>query len=269
MRVKQLLIAAFLVCVTLVFSGCTALDPEKTIMVGASPTPHADILRACAPELEKEGYTLDVIEFNDYIQPNIAVATGELDANFFQHITFLQEFNEQQGANLTSATEVHFEPFGLYAGKTASLEGLSDGSTIAIPNDTTNEGRALALLEQAGLITLAEDAGLEATVLDIAENPKHLRIQEIEAAQLPLVLGDVDMAAINGNYALGAGLSPEEALVVEDDASAAAAAYANVLVVQAGHEGDPKIQALVHALTSPEVRTYIEETYHGGVVPLF
>lgn len=237
-------------------------------MVGASPTPHAEILRACEQELEAEGYKLDIIEFNDYIQPNIAVATGELDANFFQHITYLNEFNEQQGTNLQSAATIHFEPFGLYAGKITSIDNLSEGAVIALPNDTTNEGRALALLEQAGLITLRPGAGIHATVIDIQDNPRHLRFEEVEAAQLPLILRDVDMAAINGNYALSANLTPAQALVVEQDTSAAAKAYANVLAVLPENQDSPKIQALVRALTSDHVKQYIQETYSGGVVPL-
>lgn len=262
----------FTICLVFAFvmlTGCFASDPKITIMVGASSTPHAEILRAAKPILEKEGYMLDIIEFNDYIQPNIAVATEELDANFFQHVMYLDEFNEQQGTSLAVAAVVHFEPFGLYAGKTSSLDALLEGSTIALPNDTTNEGRALALLEQAGLIKLQEGVGLEATVLDIVENPRNLNFQEVEAAQLPLALHDVDIAAINGNYALGAGLTPQDALILESDEGVAAKVYANVLAVLPGHVEDAKIRALVQALQSSEVHKFIEETYQGAVVPLF
>ncbi|WP_165062253.1 MetQ/NlpA family ABC transporter substrate-binding protein [Adlercreutzia sp. ZJ154] len=248
-------------------SGATTAD--TTITVGASATPHAQILNAVADQLAEEGYTLSVVEYNDYVLPNTALESGELDANYFQHITYMNDFNAENGTHLVNAAGIHFEPFGLYAGKTASIDALADGATIAVPNDTTNEARALMLLEQEGLIKLKDNAGLAATVVDIAENPKNLKIQEVEAAQLPRVLGDVDMAAINGNYALEAGLNVSEAVATESDAGEAAKAYVNVVAVKEGTENSEKIQALVKALQSDTVKQYIENTYNGAVVALF
>ena len=244
-------------------------EGDNVITVGASPTPHAEILNAIADDLASEGYTLEVKEYNDYILPNTALQDGELDANYFQHITYLNDFNAENGTHLVDAAGIHFEPFGLYAGKTASIDALADGATIAVPNDTTNEARALLLLEQEGLIKLKEGAGLSATVVDIAENPKNLNIQEVEAAQLPRVLNDVDMAAINGNYALEAGLSVADAIATESDEGEAAKAYVNVIAVKEGTEDSDKIKALVKALQSDVVKAYIDDTYNGAVVALF
>ena len=240
-----------------------------TLKVGASPAPHAEILEVAKDLLAEEGITLEIVEFNDYIQPNLAVEDGSLDANYFQHITYMNEFNASDGTHLVSAAEVHYEPFGLYAGKTASLDELQDGAQIAVPNDTTNEARALLLLEQEGLITLAEGAGITATKADIAENPKNLEIVELEASQLPVRLADVDMAVINGNYAIDAGLKVADALAVESADGEAATAYVNVLTVKEGHENDPAIQALAKALCSQEVKDFIDETYDGAVVAVF
>ena len=240
-----------------------------TLKVGATPAPHAEILEVVKDLLADQGITLDIVEFNDYIQPNLAVEDGSLDANYFQHITYMNEFNVSDGTHLVSAAEVHYEPFGLYAGKTASLDELADGAQIAVPNDTTNEARALLLLEQEGLITLREGAGITATKADIEENPKNLEIVELEASQLPVRLADVDMAVINGNYALDAGLSVSDALAVESADGEAAQAYVNVLAVKEGRETDPAIQALAAALCSDEVKTYIEENYSGAVVAVF
>ena len=240
-----------------------------TLRVGATPAPHAEILEVVKDILAEQGITLDIVEFNDYIQPNLAVEDGSLDANYFQHITYMNEFNVSDGTHLVSAAEVHYEPFGLYAGKTASLDELADGAQIAVPNDTTNEARALLLLEQEGLITLREGAGITATKADIEENPKNLEIVELEASQLPVRLADVDMAVINGNYALDAGLSVSDALAVESADGEAAQAYVNVLAVKEGRETDPAIQALAAALCSDEVKTYIEENYSGAVVAVF
>ena len=247
----------------------TASLEGTTIKVGASPAPHAEILEVAKGLLAEQGITLDIVEFNDYIQPNTAVENEELDANYFQHITYMNEFNESDGTHLVSAAEIHYEPFGLYAGKTASIDELADGAQIAVPNDTTNEARALLLLQQEGLITLKEGAGITATKADIAENPKNLDIVELEASQLPVRLGDVDMAVINGNYAIDAGLKVSDALAVESADGEAAQAYVNVLAVKEGHENDPAIQALVEALKSDEVKTFMDETYEGAVVPMF
>ena len=240
-----------------------------TIKVGASPAPHAEILEVVKDILAEQGVTLEIVEFNDYIIPNTAVESGELDANYFQHITYMNEFNESDGTHLVSAAEVHYEPFGLYAGKTDSIDALADGAQIAVPNDTTNEARALLLLQQEGLITLKDGAGITATKADIAENPKNLDIVELEASQLPVRLADVDMAVINGNYAIDAGLKVADALAVESADGEAAKAYVNVLAVKEGNENDPAIQALADALCSDEVKTFMEETYGGAVVPVF
>ncbi len=250
-------------------SSADSSSDGTVIKVGASPTPHAEILNQINDALAEEGYTLEIVEYNDYVLPNTALENDEIDANYFQHITYLNDFNEENGTHLVDATGVHFEPFGLYAGKTASLDALADGATIAVPNDTTNEARALLLLEQEGLIKLNEGAGLTATVLDIAENPKNLTIQEVEAAQLPRILPDVDLAAINGNYALQSGLQVSDALAVEGSQSDAANAYVNVIAVKEGNELSEKTQALVKAITSDSVKAYIESTYNGAVVPLF
>ena len=245
-------------------SGDTA--DGKVITVGATPAPHAEILEVAKEVLAEEGYTLDIVEFDDYIMPNDAVEEGELDANYF---TYMNQFNEDNGYHLVSVGSIHYEPFGLYAGKTASIEELADGAQVAIPNDATNGGRALLLLEQEGLITLKEGAGITATVNDIVDNPKNLEIVELEARLLPDSLKDVDLAVINGNYAIDAGLKISDALAIESAEGEAATAYANVLTVKEGNENDEGVQALLAALESDEVRTFIEETYDGAVVPLF
>ena len=247
-------------------SGDTA---DKTVTVGATPAPHAEILEVAKEVLAEEGYTLEIKEFDDYITPNTAVEEGELDANYFQHITYMNQFNEDSGTHLVSVGSIHYEPFGIYAGKTASLDALADGAQISIPNDATNGGRALLLLEQEGLITLKDGAGITATVTDIVDNPKNLEIVELEARLLPDSLKDVDLAVINGNYAIDAGLKIADALAIESAEGEAATAYANVLTVKEGHENDEGIQALLAALESDEVKTFIEETYDGAVVPLF
>lgn len=240
-----------------------------TITVGASPAPHAQILEAAREVLESQGYTLEVVEYVDYVQPNLALDAGELDANYFQHLPYLEQFNAERGTKLISAAAIHYEPFGIYAGKTAAIEELADGATVAVPNDATNEARALLLLEAQGLIKLTEGVGLNATKNDIAENPKNLEIMEVEAAQLPRSLQDVDLAVINGNYAIEAGLSVTDALAIESTESVGATTYGNIVAVQEGMENDPAIQALVAALQSAEVKAFIESTYAGAVVPLF
>ena len=239
------------------------------IVVGASPAPHAEILAAAEPVLNEAGYTLKIVEYTDYVQPNLALEAGELDANYFQHGPYLEQFNEEQGTDLVSAGTIHYEPFGIYAGKTASLEELADGATVAVPNDTTNEARALLLLEAQGLLKLKEGAGLDATRNDIEENPKNLEILEVEAAQIPLSLQDVDIAVINGNYAIDAGLKVSDALAVEASDSEAAVTYGNVVAVRNGDENSDKTKALVEALKSDTVKKFIDETYAGAVVPMF
>ena len=240
-----------------------------TLKVGATPAPHAEILEVVKDILAEQGITLEIVQYNDYVQPNNAVEDGSLDANYFQHITYMNDFNTEYGTHLVSAAEVHYEPMGLYAGKTASLDELADGAQIGVPNDATNEARALLLLEQEGLITLNKDAGINATILDIVDNPKNLEIVELEAAQIPSRLADVDLAVINGNYAIGADLKVSDALAIESADGAAATAYVNVLAVKEGRENDEAIQALVKALKSDEVKEYMEETYQGSVVPVF
>ena len=240
-----------------------------TIKIGATPAPHAEILEVVKPILAEQNINLEITVFNDYVTPNTAVEAGSLDANYFQHITYMNGFNESDGTHLVSVGNVHYEPLGLYAGKASTVADLTDGAQIAVPNDTTNEARALLLLQQEGLITLKEGAGINATKADIVENPKNLDIVELEANQLPVRLQDVDMAVINGNYAIDAGLNVADALAIEDSEGEAGTAYANVLVVKEGHENDDAIQALYTALCSDEVRTYMEETYGGAVVPLF
>lgn len=241
----------------------------EVLKVGASITPHAEILAQVKDVLAQEGYDLQVVEYNDYVLPNTALEDGELDANFFQHQPYLDDFNAENGTHLVSVAAVHFEPFGLYAGKTDSIANLKDGVVVAVPNDTTNEARALLLLEAQGLIKLKEGAGLTATVLDIEENPLNLEIKEIEAAQLVRSLPDVDIAAINGNYAAEGGLNVADAIAVEASDSLAADTYANVIVVKEGNENAEKTQALVDAVLSDGVKSYIEETYGNAVIPVF
>jgi D-methionine transport system substrate-binding protein len=241
----------------------------KKIVVGASPAPHAEILKAAGDVLAAKGYELDIKEYVDYIQPNLALESGDLDANYFQHLPYLESFNEENGTKLVSAAAIHYEPFGIYAGKTASLEELPDGATVAVPNDTSNEARALLLLEAQGLIKLKEGAGLTATKNDIVENPKNIKLYEVEAAQIPRSIDDVDVAVINGNYAIDAGFKMSDALAVEDSQSIAATTYGNVIAVREGQENDEAVKALIEALESDEVKAFIESTYEGAVVPLY
>ena len=248
----------------------TAASGElQMLTVGASPAPHAEILEAARSVLNEKGYDLDIVEYTDYVQPNLALDAGDLDANYFQHLPYLEQFCQERGTKLVSAAAIHYEPFGIYAGNAESLDAVPDGGRVAVPNDATNEARALLLLEANGLITLDEEAGTNATKNDIVENPKNLEIFELEAAQIPRSLTDVDIAVINGNYAIDAGLSIADALAVEDSESIGATTYANVVAVQEGHESDPGIVALVEALQSDEVKQYMEDTYQGAVVPLF
>lgn len=242
----------------------------STITVAASPVPHAEILKVAGEILDQADITLKVVEFTDYIQPNKATENGEVDANYFQHGPYLENFNEENGTHLVSVASIHYEPLGLYPGKTKTLDELADGAQIGVPNDTTNEARALQLLAAQGLITLKEGAGLTATKNDIAENPKNLEIVEMEAAQLPRQLASLDMAVINGNYATEAGFSSAaDALAAEDADSEAAQTYANVLVVKEGNEETPATKALIAALKSQKVKDYITETYGGAVVAIF
>jgi D-methionine transport system substrate-binding protein len=253
-------------------SGCGAQKQgpvkEGSIVVGASPSPHAQILEAVSEQLAQKGYQLEIKEFTDYIMPNTALEDGELDANFFQHQPYLTDFNEKNGTKLVSAAAIHFEPLGIYGGKTADLADLPEGAQIAVPNDTTNEARALWLLQAQGIIEVDEQAGLEATKQDITSNPKNVEIVEMEAAQLPRALADVDFAVINGNYAVAAEIA-DQVLVTEDKDSEAAKQYANIVAVREGDEKREDIKALVEALQSDEVKAYIEETFGSTVIPVF
>ncbi len=247
-----------------------ATGDDTTIVVGASPSPHAEILEQVKDVLAESGWTLEIKEYSDYIQPNAALDAGDLDANYFQHQPYLDNYNEENGTDLVGVAQIHYEPFGIFPGKTTSLDDLQDGAQVGVPNDATNEARALLLLEAQGLITLKADAGINATKNDIEENPKNLEIVEIEAAQLPRSIQDLDIAVVNGNYAIEAGFSVEnDALAVEDAESLGAKTYGNVIAVRNGEEENPKTLALVAALQSDAVRTYIEDTYDGAVVALF
>ena len=244
------------------------VEPKGTITVAASPTPHAEILAEAAKILAKEGWELKVTEFEDYVQPNLVVDSGEIDANYFQHVPYLDNFNEEKGTNLVAVAGIHYEPFGIYPGTKTALTDLADGDVIAVPNDTTNEARALLLLQDNGILKLADGAGLTATVKDIVENPHNVKIQELEAAQVSRVKDEVAFVVLNGNYALEAGFSvAHDAVAYETSASTAAKTYVNVLVVKAGNENNEGIQALVKVLKSDEIKQFITDTYDGAVVP--
>jgi D-methionine transport system substrate-binding protein len=261
------------------FAGCgakkdsssdTKKEETKKIVIGASPSPHADILKVAKKELKKEGYELEIKEYSDYVQPNTALESGDLDANYFQHKPYLDDFNKKKKTHLVSAGMIHYEPFGIFPGKTKTLKDLKKGATVAVPNDTTNEARALLLLQDQGLIKLKDGAGLTATKKDIVENKKDLAIKEIEAAQIPRSLKDVDIAVVNGNYALQAGLKVnKDALATEDADSVGAKTYGNIVAVKKGNEKSAAIKALIKALKSDTVKKYINDKYDGAVVPLF
>lgn len=251
-------------------AGCgksTSAD-DKVIKVAASATPHAEILEQAKPLLEAKGYDLQVTVFDDYVQPNEVVESGDFDANYFQHIPYLESFNEEKGTHLVNAGGIHYEPFGIYPGTKASLDELADGDSIAVPNDTTNEARALLLLQDNGIITLKEDAGLTATKNDIVENPYNVDIVELEAAQVPRVKDEVAFMVLNGNYALEAGFSvAKDSIAYEKSDSEAAKTYVNVIAVKEGNENSDKTKALVEVLTSQEIKDYINNTYDGAVIP--
>lgn len=264
------LVAVFALSISLL-AGCSNDDnaEDKTITIAAVPTPHAEILtEVVAPELEKNGYKLEVREFTDYVQPNTVTEQGDVDANYFQHGPYLEDFNAQNGTHLVAVEEIHYEPFGLYSTKYDSLDQVPDGATIAVPNDATNEARALLLLQQEGLIELDPDAGVTATPNDITSNPHDYKFTELEAAVVPTVIEDVDVAAVNANYALEGDLL-DKRLAVEAADSLAAQTYANLLVVKEGNEDADKIKALADALHSDAVRDYINDNYDGAVLPSF
>ncbi len=243
---------------------------DKKISIGVTPVPHAEIIKgAVVPALEKEGYTVEVVEFNDYVQPNTSVEEGELDANYFQTTRYLESENKERNLHLVTVAEVHLEPMGLYSKKIGSLAELKDGADIAIPNDSSNGSRALSLLVDNGLIKVNATSDL-IKVTDISENPHNFKFTEVEAASLVVTLDDVDAAVINGNYALGAGFNPKnDSLILESTESDSIKQYFNNLVVKEGNEKLPKIEALKKAITSEEVKKFIEEKYQGSVLPAF
>ena len=247
-------------------AGSTPETGSTVLKVAATPVPHAEILEQVAGILAEQGIELKVTEYNDYVIPNTAVEEGEEDVNYFQHLPYLENFNAERDTHLVSVAGIHIEPMGVYAGNTASLDALSDGASVAVPNDATNEGRALMLLEAQGLIKLSEDAGVEATPNDITENPKNLTFVEVEAAMVPNIVSEVDIAVINSNYAMEAGFNPvEDSLAIEN----ADSPYVNVLVVREGNESNPAVLALIDALKTDTVRNFILEKYEGAVVPVF
>lgn len=254
-----------LAVLTIVFVGTVQAQDEK-LSIGATPVPHSEILNFIKDDLAKEGIKLKIVEFTDYVTPNIALNDGSIDANFFQHVPYLKQFNEDRGLNLVSAIKVHVEPIGLYSNKYKSLDEIPEGASIAIPNDPSNEGRALILLHNNGVITLDDPANLNATPMDIAKNPKNLKFKELEAAQLPRVLPDVAAAVINTNYALEADLNPlEDAIIMEGSDSP----YVNVIAVQKGDENSEKIKTLKKVIQSKKVKDFILNEYKGAVVPAF
>ena len=275
---KVFALIAALVVATLAFAGCGGSQSSssssaaqssgaKTLKVGATSVPHAEILEAAKPLLEKEGITLDIVEFNDYVQPNLALNDKELDANYFQHEPYLKNFMEEhKDVKLVNAGGVHIEPMGIYSKKVKDLKDLKDGATISIPNDPTNGGRALLLLQKAGLLKLKDGVNVKATLQDIAENTKNFKFQEVEAAQVPRTLDDVDAAVINSNFAMQIQLDPtKDALFIEDSTSP----YVNIVAVRAGDENRPEIQALIKVLHSQEIKDFINNKYKGAVVPAF
>ena len=239
------------------------------ITVGASPSPHAEILKAVEDEIKAAGYELKVVEYNDYVQPNVALSEGDLDANYFQHKPYLDNYNQENGTDLVSAAAIHFEPMGIYAGKSSDIKNVPDGAKIAVPSDATNEARALLLLQDQGVLKLKDGVGLEATKNDIAENPHNVEFVEVEAASVPRTLQDADFGVINGNYALSAGLDTTATLASEGAGSEAAKTYANIVAVRKGEDQTDKTKALVAALTSDTAKKFIEDTYKGSVIPVF
>jgi D-methionine transport system substrate-binding protein len=276
---KKSILSVFLAgIVTLGLTGCGGTTTseskdnknDKIIKIGVTPKPHKEIVDIAKPLLEKEGYTVEITEFNDYVQPNTAVSEGSLDANFFQHMPYLKEQNESKGFKLVSVGAVHLEPMGLYSKSIKSLDELKEGDTIAIPNDPSNEARALKLLASKGIIKIKD--GELVTPKDITDdgNPKKLNFEELEAAAVPRAIDDVDAAVINGNYAIEAKFNPtEDSIIIEDKNSEAAKPYSNIIVVKEGNENEDKIKALVKAMTSPEVKDFIEKEYNGAVIPVF
>lgn len=258
---------------TTVNAGTVGSDTQVTenvvLTVGANITPHAEILEVAKPILAEQGITLEIVRLEDSVTPNTGVIEGSLDANYFQHVPYLEQFNKENGSDLVSVGAVHYEPFGIYAGRVKDLNELQDGAVIAVPNNVTNEARALLLLAQEGIIKLKDDAGINATVEDIVENPLNIQFKELAPEQLVAALPDVDVAVINGNYAIEGGLHVSEALAVEANDGLAAQTYGNIIATSPAKANDPAVKALVEVLQGPEVAKFIEDTYDGAVVPLF
>ena len=276
MKKKILALALAGVLVVGALTGCGSSKSEssdkktddKKITVAASATPHAEILEEAKTLLKDKGYELEVKVFDDYVQPNNVVESGEFDANYFQHVPYLEQFNEEKGTHLVVAGKIHYEPFGIYPGTKKDLKDIAKGDKIAVPNDTTNEARALLLLQDNGIIKLKDGAGIKATVNDIEENPNNIEIVELEAAQVPRVVNEVAYVVLNGNYALEAGYSVgKDALAYEKSDSEAAKTYVNVIAVKEGNENNPAIKALVDTLKSDTIKQYINDTYDGAVIP--
>ncbi len=247
-------------------SGCHSGHQNGVLRIGVSPIPHGEILEQVVAPLEKRGIHIKIISFNDYIQPNLALASGDLDANFYQHVPFMEQFNRDHGTHFVAVTKVFIAPLSIYAGRTKTLAALPDHATIAIPNDPSNGGRSLLLLQSAGLLKVKTHGIDPPTLQDITDNPKHIQIRELESAQVPRVLADVDLAVINTNYAIPAGLNPaKDALFRETPDSP----YVNVLAVNDGHQNDPAIRAVAEELNTPAMRKFIQDKYKGSIVPAF
>lgn len=266
---KRVLALVFAVVLTAGLTACgEKAKDDKVITVAASAVPHKEILEAAVPILKEQGYTLEITAFDDYVQPNEVVESGEFDCNYFQHLPYLESFNEEKGTHLVSVGGIHYEPLGIYPGKETDLSNISDGATIAVPNDTTNEARALLLLQENGIITLKDGVGILATVNDIKENPYNVEIVELESAQIARTLQDVSFGVLNGNYAMQAGLNAKtDALAYETTDSVAAQTYVNIIVVKEGNENHKDVQALVDVLKSDAITQFINDTYNGAVVP--
>ena len=259
------ILAVLLVCFVVLANGGQETVENNVVKVGATPEPHAEMLKLVVDNMAEAGYALEIIEFTDYVTPNQALEDGDIDANFFQHAPYMESFNSEHGFHLVSAGGIHIEPLALYSKVVSSYNDFKEGATIAIPNDPTNEGRALLLLQSSGLITLKDKNNLESIPMDIIENPKNLKFTEIEAATLPRILEEVDGAVINGNYAIPAGLiATRDGLLVEG----ADSPYVNIVTVKEGHENDPGIKALISSLQSEEIKQWVADTYKNGEVVL-
>ena len=277
--IKKIIATAVTLSLAGSFAACASDEAEGTVLgesrentvirVGANITPHSEILEVAKPILAEQGITLEIVQLEDSVTPNTGVIEGSLDANYFQHVPYLDQFNLENGSDLVSIGAVHYEPFGIYAGRVSDLADLEDGAVVAVPNNVTNEARALLLLAQEGLLVLSDDAGINATVEDIVENPLNIQFEELAPEQLVAALPDVDVAVINGNYAIEGGLHVSQALAVEANDGLAAQTYGNIIATTPEHADDPALQALVEVLQGPEIAEYINNTYDGAVVPLY